>query len=1141
MLFLLRRPGSLQSLGRHVRHYSQLSKLRYIPLKVVTNTPRLQPSRFASTVITSTQQRKATPKFAQSERILQDQELQKRYIENLRKARSFSTDDLVAINDLFTQALEAASGEYSDEAYRFVVRVWIAVFKDMTGDASLQHILLKSRSQVANLCINNLDYKKFLECSAHLPGKPEWAEIVARTLQFQALTEERLQFNIHGISTYLRGSSGINEKRLMLATFLRKALLYSRLSLDFSSIFTAFIRFANDVGDGDLLLTSPKHLVYQKALSLLGRPKGNASVLSHIQMIEGLFMKSEFASKITLSNLLSTLMTCVVNVRPAIALEYWNYKEEHLALSRIGTSEFLTLHDLLMAMWGLFLRREFKKCLELYSKYPKLHHDDQIDVMLKISEETKDWRQLQSLFEDMYGRGDLPFVQHYAIVMNALASIKVVKEVDELFEQLLQRNLVPTCDVYAAVIRSRIAINDYDGAKEWFDRFLRDYENGSVAKGSVARVHALIFGLHLHKSSLTELMQAVQEVMEKQKTCAVPLVDTKLFCDIIKAVGANYGIKELDELWELAGRFSMKSEEVYEATINALTRMGEYEKADDLTFEGHMESFVPFTSSLIAKAQLKNLRSWYNATTDRAFKPYLASKTMLILRRLDQGKFSLRNRSSLLVEAIKFELSLNRRKTARSYLDQAKALEDLLEQHFLPFLRYHCQAKSHQGASAVLELYREMAAKNVVLTSSTYVYLLRALIEVDRTNSANYLNSYKLLESVFELYGLSMFEHIKPMRASSENMQYHAENLLKIVASYVTANSKDVSSNMDLVVHFLNQMKDRLGSNIPLRFRLAIFKEMGSLYHLTGDDQTARKLAFSALDHLFDVVDHYRKSMKQRLDVEPQIPKLLQLDLRQVVELLVPILRSLDSTPEDYERLANSILQRNIHLAGPLFRTLIERMMRGDPNESRIRIILDICERYLVAGNWVEANIEKKQQYVYKLFILHLTKRIPLLRILENYSLFNQYYNVKSIEDLRDEFKDLKYPAVKLQQALDEYGNLTSFKWSIASLLKDPHKFFLPGRSISTRNIMDHRMTAKLYTYIGRYCEHDRVRAFKLYDEFPDTMEYLLYYGQARTRIQIFHNEIDDIQPRLASSANEGRKNRRYRTLRALRLTMRLR
>lgn len=85
---------------------------------------------------------------------------------------------------------------------------------------------------------------------------------------------------------------------------------------------------------------------------------------------------------------------------------------------------------------------------------------------------------------------------------------------------------------------------------------------------------------------------------------------------------------------------------------------------------------------------------------------------------------------------------------------------------------------------------------------------------------------------------------------------------------------------------------------------------------------------------------------------------------------------------------------------------------------------------------------------------------------------------------------------------------------------------------------MDPRMTAKIYSFLGKYCEDDRSKAFKLFDKYPETVEYLLYYGLARTRLQTFRNEIDKIQPPLASSANEGRKNRRYRTLRALRRTM---
>lgn len=1138
MPLILRRLGPLRLMRLNLRHFPLLPSLRCTLLSTSGPSRQSQFVRNASSMARTATSSKKEPKIPQSERVIQDLDLQNRYIDQLRNTLSFTNEDLTAISELFTQAVELASSDLSEEAYRFVVRLWLAVFKERRGGPNLEKILLRSRGKVVNLCINNLDYKRYLDCTALLPKAPLWADTVAQTLQFLLLNKSELQFSSSNITGYLRGLESKENKRRMLASFLRKALLYSPLNHDFPRILTAFVKFANDVGDGNLLLIEPEHAVYRKALSILSRPRGSSSVASHIHLIEGVLLRSEYGNKTVLSHLLTTLLLATVSKRPSIALEYFKFKE-NLSLGSYKVNEYLTENDLLTAMWALFLSSKYQECLELYLKYPTLHGEEQIDIFLRISEKTKDWLHLQKQFEDMYGQGDLPYVQHYAIVMNALASIKVVKEVDELYDQLLQRNLTPTCEIHAAVIKSRMAVRDYDGAQAKFEDFLEKYETGAVAEGSVARVHALIFDLHLHTSSLPDLMNALQQVIKSQKTSSVPLIDTKLLCDVISAVGANYGVRELDQLWEIAERFSMKTEEVYEKTINALTRFGEYEKADALTFEAQLDSLVPFTSSLIAKAQLKNLRSWYNASTDRDFKPFLAAKTMTVLRRLDQGKMSLKNKSNLLTEAIKFELSLNRRKTARTYLDQAKSLESATEQHYLPFLKYYCQAGSYKGASTVLELYREMAAEKIEMTSKTYVYLIRALIEIDRANSDNYNNSYKLLESVFELYGLSMFEHLKPLRASSGDMHRHAENLLKIVTTYVTATSSLIHLNMDLVVHFLNQMRDRLGDRIPLRFRLAIFKEMGVLYRLGGDNVTAKKMILNALEELNDIADNYRKSASKDDFLVP-LPKLLQLDYRQIVEVLLPVFRELKTPPDEYEKLALSLLDRNVHLAGPLFRPIIEHIMKGEPSETKVRAVLDICERFLVSGTWVTANIEKKQQYVYKLFILFLTRRMPEKRILENYSIFNRYYNIQSIDDLKKDFRNTTNYAGELQQALDEYGRLTTFRWKIPQLLKDPHKFFLPGRSISSKNVMDPKMTAKLYAFVGKFSEDDRTKAFKLYEDFPDTMEYLLYYGQARTRLQAFRNEIDEIQPPLASSENEGRKYRRFRTYRVLRKSMKL-
>lgn len=1136
MLLIFRRTPPLSPLGLALRRYSKLPSLRKQHLLFATTTSLKNGSfkRFAS----HSTREKVSPKLTQPERVILDIELQERYISYLREAGKLSEEDLTAISGFFNQAIELASGELSKEAYGFVVKFWLTVFREHRGGPALQRILLRSKDKVVNLCVNNLDYVKYVECMGHVPGK-EWADTVAQTLRFQVLGKGELQFDSSSIRAFLRGDHDLEAKRRMLATFLRKALLYS-LKYDMPKVVSAFFGFANDVGDGNLLLIKPEHAVYRQALALLSFPGEKTSVAAHIQLLGRLLLGTENGDKAVFSNLLTSLMTAIAQKRPQVALEYWKYKAESLVVPKPKVNEFLTLHDLLTAMWALLRKNDYQECLELYPKYPHLHSDQQIDIFLKISEKTKDWQHLQKQFEDMYGRGELPYVQHYSIVMNALASIKVVKEVDELYEQLLRRKLKPTCEIHAAIIKSRLAINDYAGAEEKFEEFLQNYENGAVVQGSVARVHALIFELHFHASTLPRLMKALQEVIDRQKTCTVPLIDTKFLCDVIKTVGANYGVRELEQLWEIAERFSMKTEEVYEKTINALSRFGEYEKADKLTFEAHLESAVPFTSSVIAKAQLKNLRSWYNATTDGEIRPYIAAKAMTIIKGVDLGKFSLNGRSKLLLEAIKFELAINRRGTARAYLDQAITLEGVSEEHYIPFLKYHCNARSYKGASAVLELYREMAGNRIVLTSKTYVYLIKALVEIDRSNSANYVNSYKLLESVFELYGLSLFEHIKPLRASAGDMYYHAENLLRVVTTYVRATTnKNDDAKMDLVVHFLNQMKDRLGNCIPLRFRLAIFKEMGILYRLIGDNETARRLALKALDELNDVAAHYRKGQEESF-LEPVLPKLLQLDYRQVYEVLLPVYRELQAPSEEYQRLAQTALTYNVHLAGPIFRPIIEHIMKEEPTESKVRTILDICERFLVAGSWVEVNIEKKQQFIYKLYILFLTRSMPTQRIMDNYVLFNKYYNVRSIDELKEEFKHVGNLAEALQCALDEYGVMTSFTWKVHALVKDPHKFFLPGRSIPSKNVMDHRMSAKIYAYIGKYSLDDRTKAFKLYDDFPDTVEYLLYYGQARTRLQGLRREIDEIRPPPAFSTNEGRKNRRFRTLGALRQSMKL-
>lgn len=1054
--------------------------------------------------------------------------LMDKYLTNLRRSTSLDSASASSVHLLFANAIEMTTGEFAEESYKLALTLWEIVFKGEPN--KLQKPFLESKAKIIHLMMNYQDYTSYLKLirplynNKKLGTQPEWADILITTLQFTRDESGFIHCNSLEVSAFLRNKNyTLEEKRLMIATYVRKGLLYAAPK-NFSNIFLRFLGFLAVIGDDHLLLTSKEHLVYEKALRLIAIPPKD-QVSDRLHQIEETVLDRSHGNKLSLQNLVSTFMNCSVSTSPQTALLYWKYKAEVLSDSK---TEILTPQDLRNAMMALFHQKKYENILNLYAQYPQLHDDDQIEILLKISEQSKDWKLLQKQFEDMYGRGELPLVIHYAVVMNALASISVTTEVDQLYEQLKMRNLAPTSAIFAALIKSRLSVSDLTGAKNRFDEFLQKVHEGTIDSKSVPRIHALVFGAHFQMSNLETAMNALHVVLEEQKETDIRLVDARLLCDMVSFCAATFGTLELDELQKIAGELNLKTESFYFRAISALTKFEQFEQAEDMIYEAHLESLVPFASALITKAQLRNYRIWFKATADRDVRKFIASRVTTIIRRVDAGEISVHHMDELLMDIIEHFVSLNKLKAAQAYFERAKAMEGLNENHFLPFLKYHSASKSYDGYAQILNLYRDMVKLKVAITARTYVYLIKSLLHIDKVNRSGFINSHKLLESIFELHGLSMAEGVAPPRVVNVDIFKSAVPLLKIVSSYVMATSSGENDNMHLVVSFLNQMKTKLGRKISFEFRFAILKEMSQLYYTQGNVTSARSLVENALKELHDVVDHFHSGTPNA------VPKLLQLEYRKIIDLKLKLLQSAQSSPQEFRKLAQCATERSIQLSGPQYTVICKKIMRLELTKPVILEILHICEKYLVGGNWIEVKIMRKVQYIYKLFILYLSRSLSQETIESKFRIFNDYYDVRDLQAVKQEMGALQDPLGALSHELWQFKKLVpKERWTPNELFQNLPEFFVPERQISTRNIIEPSLASAVFSAVESYCDGDQLKAFELYDEFPEVMEYLLFFGESRSRITHFRKHIDELNP-LVSSTIELRPDRKKRAIEAL-------
>lgn len=1053
------------------------------------------------------------------ERILEDPLLQAKYLHSIQHSKT----QLQSVHSVFESAIDMATGQHSYQAYQLVLSIWEIVFRKGVSNQKLQRKLILSKPKVLHLMMNNGEYKPYeilirpIYTMGHLKATPTWADTLISTLK---LTREgdRLTYSRQSILTFLRSDRSIDDKRLLISIFLRKALLYSQSQNVLLGVLKDLIGFLDQIGDGHLLFNTTGFLVYEKGLRLIA---ASYDFTSTMEIIENVVMETT-ESKDSLSRFISSLMYAVSSSDPETAVALWNYKLEKLNTNML---EYRDLEDLHSVMNAFFVLKAYDRVLKVYAEHLSLHDDDQIEVLLRISEQTKDWKLLQKQFEDMYGHNQLPHVIHYAIVMNALASLGVVKEVEQLYHQLLKRNLQPTAAVFMALIRAHARTGSVPKAKKWYQIFLQQVDQGSIAKNEVALLQAELVKADLVDSNPGTTAETFRSILGAQSKSKKILVNSALVYKMLSYLTVTFRESEFDEVLQMARKYQLVNEQVYCRTVNSLTLFGHYERAEEIAFEAHLESVVPFASAAVTRAQLRNYRAWYKNTSNRDIRRFIADRVTTIIKRIDANEISPRDMDHLLVDVIKHYASLNKLRAAASYFDRVRKMHALSEEHYLPFLEHSSRLNTYEGYARILEKYREMAKFKVSISARTYLYLIRALLHMDKVNHTEYENAYKLLESVFELYGMSTVDNIAANNISISDLSRNAPTLLRIISEYSVATSGHSDRGMTLAVKFLNQIKEKLSHHIGPELRMSILHEMGKIYVARGDFEGARDLINNATREIKEVID---------LDRGQTTSKILLIKYRMFVSLLLRVFRHTNADPPVYDEILEETLQRDIRLSGNQYGEISLEVLKGN-TLGGLHHVLAACERHLVSGNWIEIKIRRKIHYIYKLFVVYLSRTLSRDTIATKYRIFNRYYSAENMELLKNEFTHIRDPLAALSHQLEEFNELNPGEsWTAGQLLRDLPEFFVPERRIPTRNIITPLLASALYNSIEAHCEGNIEQAFELYDQFPECMEYLLYFGDERTRMVGFRNEIDKLVPPSKSIQMEDIQSRRQRSIEAL-------
>ncbi|VVT56502.1 uncharacterized protein SAPINGB_P005111 [Magnusiomyces paraingens] len=160
----------------------------------------------------------------------------------------------------------------------------------------------------------------------------------------------------------------------------------------------------------------------------------------------------------------SLLVTTIIDIltktyRFELAVDLWNLK------CQLGLASSL---DLYYAMKSYIKMKLPDEALLIYNSNPRLHNDWLFDIVLEAYGKKEDWIGMRQVFDSLFGRGELPNLNHYRIVMEAISKIAQTDVIEFMYNNMLSRNLNPTVSIYNAIMYGQYALGDLDGVKKAF-------------------------------------------------------------------------------------------------------------------------------------------------------------------------------------------------------------------------------------------------------------------------------------------------------------------------------------------------------------------------------------------------------------------------------------------------------------------------------------------------------------------------------------------------------------------------------------------------------------------------------------------------------------------------------------------------
>lgn len=389
----------------------------------------------------------------------------------------------------------------------------------------------------------------------------------------------------------------------------------------------------------------------------------------------------------------------------------------------------ITSNDLTHIMKAYVYRHNYKKLPKLYDTYPNAHGDTiQFDYLLLSYTRLKNWSALQRQFDELFSIGKLPNVNHYEIVIFAMAYERELDKVEMLYDQFLRRGMIPTYSIIQSLLYVHYKCNKFLSCFQQFQLF----EKYNIQPNS--NTYLIMFKVFKELNNMEGSLKLLKDITQKlpsmvnEEICSTMIqqcskvTNYAIAQEIFNVMIDYYNIQptplsvsslmmvynscqKYNSALQLFNKYSKKFDStyhnlgwLYEKAMDSYIGLGQYENCTDLV-------------KTLQKIHIKDKRSYYN--------------TLLTY------ELEVENNTDKAMELLKETIANN----------QVKPLH--IEKIMMKF-------NNPKGYDSILKLYDMMIKAKIPLNSKILYYIIKATFQLQMSTKNDLTKTIQLLEDIMD-------------------------------------------------------------------------------------------------------------------------------------------------------------------------------------------------------------------------------------------------------------------------------------------------------------------------------------------------------------------------------------------------------